>query len=169
MAVGDPFFQLLKHLNFWKIFMGYEVLGWQVFFLLCVKDVDALILDCIVSNRKSAAVLISAPLCVLRPLLRFFLIIVFKQFDYDKLGYNFIYLFFLLSWSCRFVVFQVWKSFGHYFFLFRDSTSTWISLLEIVAQMLMFLEFCFLSVFLCFSLVKFFCVFKFTDLFFCSV
>lgn len=124
MAVGDPFFQLLKCLNFWKTFMACKVLGWQVFFLLYIKDVGALILDCtisimgckvlgwqgfflsyvedvgalildcIVSNRKSAAVLIFAPLYVLRPLLRFFLTIGFKQFDYDKLEYNFIYLVF---------------------------------------------------------------------------
>ena len=39
---------------------------------MCVKDVDALILDCIVSNRKSAAILIFAPVYVLRLPLRFF-------------------------------------------------------------------------------------------------
>ena len=93
MAVGDPFFQLLKRLNFWKTFMGCKVLGWQGFFLSYVKDVGALILDCIVSNRKSAAIPIFAPLYVLRPLLRFFLTTGFKQFDYDKLEYNFIYFF----------------------------------------------------------------------------
>lgn len=33
-------------------------------------------------------------------------------------------------WFC-----QIWKSFGHYFFIFRDSSYTCISLLEIAPQL----------------------------------